>query len=294
MKGAFGYYLFRALFGLVGLFPEWLIRGLGQSFGYAASFLARNRFKMAQRHQRRVLGPDANHRRAARRVFALYGRYMAETFWVRPRRRRFLLDHGEIENLEILTDAVASDRGIVLAVGHMGNWEVAGLHAASVGARVLAVAEALPNERVVQWWIDMRNMMEIDVVIARKGARVTRDLMARLESGGTVALLCDRDLKGTGIPVELFGEETTMPAGPIALACRSGAVVIPVGTYFRKGAGHQFVIYPPLEIPEGDDLDQRVREGTRRLAEVFEDIVREAPQQWHLIVPNWPSDREVW
>jgi len=293
VKGAFGYYLFRVLFALFGLFPEWLMRALGYGSGYAASFLARDRFKMALRHQRRVLGPDADHRKAARRVFAYYGRYMAEAFWVRPRRRRFLLNRDVIENVGVLTDAVAADPGIILAVGHMGNWEAAGLSAAAAGARVLAVAEALPNERIVQWWIDMRNMMEIDVVIARKGARVTRDLMRRLDEGGTVALLCDRDLKGTGVPVAFFGEETTMPAGPIALAIRSGAVVLPVGTYFKKGAGHHFVIYPPLEIPDGEDLDGRVRAGTQRLAEAFEDIIRAAPQQWHLVVPNWPSDREA-
>ena len=35
----------------------------------------------------------------------------------------------------------------------------------------------------------LRNMMEIDIVIARKGARVTRDLMERLQEGGTIALL---------------------------------------------------------------------------------------------------------
>jgi lauroyl/myristoyl acyltransferase len=294
VKGAFGYYLFRALFGLFGVLPERVVRGLGYGIGYLASFVAVNRLRMAERHQRRVLGGAGNTRRAARKVFAYYGRYMAEVFWLRPRRRRFLLDRAVLDNPETLASAVASDRGLILAVGHLGNWDVAGLRAAAAGARVLAVAEALPNERIVQWWIGLRNMMDIDVVIARKGARVTHDLMRRLEAGGTVALVCDRDLKGTGIPVEFFGEETTMPAGPLALAIRSGAVVLPVGTYFRKGAGHRFVVYPPLEIPEGETIDERVRRGTQALADVFETIIRAAPQQWHLIVPNWPSDKEVW
>ena len=122
--------------------------------------------------------------------------------------------------------------------------------------------------------------------------KLTRDLTQRLEEGGVVALLSDRDLKGRGVPVMLFGEQTTLPAGPIALACKTGAIVLPVGTYFHRGAGHHFEIYPPLEIPEEGDLEQRVAEGTRRLAEVLEDIIRKAPQQWHLLMPNWPSDKE--
>jgi lauroyl/myristoyl acyltransferase len=175
----------------------------------------------------------------------------------------------------------------------LGNWEVAGLRGAAEGAPVLAVAEALANERIVEWWVSIRKMMDIDVVIARRGAKLTRVLTQRLEQGGVVALLCDRDLKGTGVPVTFFGEQTTLPAGPIALACRSGAIVLPVGAYFNRRAGHHFEIYPPLQIPEEGDLDQRVAEGTRLLAEVLEVIIRQAPQQWHLLMPNWPSDREL-
>jgi KDO2-lipid IV(A) lauroyltransferase len=136
-------------------------------------------------------------------------------------------------------------------------------------------------------------MMDIDIVIARRGARVTPALVERLRSGGTVALLCDRDLKGTGVPVTLFGEETTFPAGPIALADRTGAIVIPVGCYFKEGAGHTFALWPPLEIPDAPTAEERVALGIRRLAGIVEEIVRRHPEQWHLVVPNWPSDREA-
>jgi lauroyl/myristoyl acyltransferase len=286
------YYAFRILAGLIGHLPEPVMRRLGYGLGYLGSFVAPRRLRMAERHQRRVLGPDANHRRAARRVFGYYGRYWAETFWLHPRHHRFLLEASTLDNLEILKEAIASPRGIVLALGHVGNWEVAGLRGAAEGARVLAVAEALADARIVEWWVSIRNMMDIDVVIARRGAKVTRDLTQRLEEGGVVALLSDRDLKGTGVPVMLFGEETTLPAGPIALACRTGAIVLPVGTYFKRGAGHRFQVYPPLQIPEEGDLEQRVAEGTRLLAEVLEGIIRQAPQQWHLLMPNWPSDKD--
>jgi KDO2-lipid IV(A) lauroyltransferase len=122
---------------------------------------------------------------------------------------------------------------------------------------------------------------------------VTRELLQRLEEGGVVALVCDRDLSGRGVPVSFFGEQTTFPPGPVALAERTGAVLFPVGTYFCRGAGNRFVIHPELEIPPGPDTDERVRLGTQRLAAAFEDIIRVHPEQWHVIVPNWPSDREA-
>lgn len=291
MKRALGYYAYRVLSGLFGLLPEPAMRRLGHGAGWLASFIARDRFRMAVRHQQRVLGPGGDARGSARQVFRHYGRYWAETFWMRPRRARAVLARTHIAGIEHLHAAVASGRGVVLALPHVGNWEMAGLRAAEEEARVLAVAEALGNERIVEWFTEMRRMMQIDVVIARKGARVTRDLMKRLDEGGVIALLCDRDIKGTGVEVEFFGERTTLPAGPIALADRSGAVVLPVGTYFADGAGHAFEIRPPLEIPAADDQAERIAAGVAALASVVEEIIRKDPSQWHLIVPNWPSDR---
>jgi phosphatidylinositol dimannoside acyltransferase len=293
VKDLAGYYAYRALSGIFGLLPEPVMRRFGSGVGWAVSFVARERFRMAARHQRRVLGGDEPAaRRAARRVFANYGRYWAEVFWMRPRRRRAVLERSHIVNLERLHQAVDTGRGVVLALPHLGNWEAAGLRAAAEGARVLAVAEDLGNERIVQWFIEMRRMMEIDVIIPRKGSGVTRKLLDRLRSGGVIALVCDRDIRGTGVSVRFFGEETTLPAGPVALADRSGAVLLPVGTYFRPGAGHEFVIEEPLDVPSGADRGERVAAGTQLLAEVIERRIRAAPEQWHLLQPNWPSDRE--
>lgn len=291
MKDAVGYIVFRILSGLFGLLPEPVVRRAGYGLGYLTSYLARGRFRMAVRHQRRVHGDDADAIRAARRVFGYYGRYWAETFWLRPRRRDFLIAASEVIDVRYLHEGATSGRGMILALPHLGNWEVAGLRAAHEGAQVLAVAEALPNDRIVSWFTEMRRMMDIDIVIARRGARVTRTLQQRLEAGGTVALLSDRDLTGRGVPVVMFGEETTLPAGPVSLAVKTGADVVPVGTYFRKGAGHTFQMYPPLEIPEAATVEERVRLGTQRLAEVLEDAIVRAPEQWHLLQPNWPSDR---
>jgi lauroyl/myristoyl acyltransferase len=293
VSGTFGYLVFRVLSGILGLLPEPVMRRLGYGIGYLLSFSARRRRAVAERHQRRILGPEADARRAARRVFGFYGRYYAEAFWMRPRRRRRVLAISRVDGLENLRAAIAAPEGIVLAVGHMGNWEAAGLKAAALGAPVLAVAEGLVNERVVQWFVTLRAMMDIEVVLTRRGVRVTEVLARRLEEGGVVAILCDRDLKGHGIPVTLFGEETTMPAGPLALACRTGATVLPVGTYFNERAGHNFHIYPPLDVPTEGAIEERVREGTRRLAVILEEIIARAPEQWHVVQPVWPSDREA-
>lgn len=287
-----GYLLFRLLAGVIGALPEPAMRRVGEGAGWLMWFLAPGRRRLVQRHLRRVLGPSARVSALSRKAFASYGRYWAEVFWVRPRRRIDLVNGSEVEDLDLILDAHGRGRGLIVALPHIGNWEVAGAKADAVGVPVLAVAEALPNPRVVDWFISVREAMGIDVVIMGNGRRVTADLVERLRSGGTVALLADRDLSGRGVEVEFFGEKTTMPTGPVALADRTGAALMPVGTYFKRRAGHLHVMHPPLEIPDIENRDERIAAGTQLFAKALEDIIRRAPEQWHLFSPNWPSDRD--
>jgi len=289
-----GYWLYRALAGLFGLLPEPAMRWSGERLGWLLSFVARDRMALLERHISRVV-PDsgADLTRRARAMFTSYGRYWAEVFWIRPRRKAEFVAAAEVEGLDNILAARDTGRGIVLALPHLGNWEAAGAKAEDVGIPVLAVAESLPNPLITDWFIDVRNHMGIDVVLTGRGHRVTPALVERLEAGGTVALLADRDLSGRGIEVEFFGERTTIPAGPVTLADRTGAVLLPVGCYFAPGPGHRFVVHPPLELPRQGTTEERVAAGAQRLAGVLEDIISEAPEQWHMFQPNWPSDREA-
>ena len=287
------YILYRVFSGLFGLLPEPAMRRFGEAAGKLAWRVAGKRRRLVERHMARVVGADGDGVALGRAMFASYGRYWAEVFWTRPRRKAQIVAGCSVEGEELIHEAMAKGKGIVLALPHMGNWESAGAKAEAIGIPVLAAAEGLSNERIVDWFVGVRRDLGIETVIMRKGNKVTTSLARRLKEGGVIALVSDRDVSGRGIPVDFFGEQTTMPAGPVALAERSGAALLPVGCYFVRGGGHRFVVRPPLEIPQGGSRDERIAAGTQAFALVLEDLIREAPQDWHLFVPNWPSDREA-
>lgn len=285
-----GYAAYRVFTLLFGLLPEPLMRWIGSGFGYVWSFTSPKKFAMVERHMRRVTG-RSRVRHLARRVFSSYGRYWAEVFWARPRRVEAMLRHTSVLGLEHVETARAAGRGIILALPHLGNWEVAALEAARRGIPVAAVAEVLPNRRITDWFVAQRAVFHIEVILA--AGRVMTRLEDRLRRGGTVALLSDRDLRGRGPEVVFFGEETSLPAGPAVLAERTGATILPVGTYFRPGRGHHLVVREPLAPSDAADEKARVRDRTQALAKVLEELVGTDPAQWHLLQPNWPSDRQA-
>jgi KDO2-lipid IV(A) lauroyltransferase len=180
---------------------------------------------------------------------------------------------------------------MIYGLPHVGNWEVAAPAAIAVGVPVVAVAEMLPYQSLTDWFTDLRADFGIEVVLATGGTEVMRSLEAALGDNKAVALLSDRDLKGKGVPVTFFGEETTLPPGPATLSLRTGAPVLPVASYYEGDNGYRVVVRPPIPIPAEGTRSEKVQEMTQALANEMESLIRAAPQQWHLVQPNWPSDR---
>ena len=291
MSGIFEYFAYRLAVALFGLLPEALMRRTGRALGTLAYSRADGRRRMAIRHMTRVLGAEAEVEAAAREVFAAYGRYWAEVFWVRSRRVPVMLDRIAVEGLDRVKAAQATGRGMIFVLPHVGNWEVAGSVAHDLGLELIAVAENLPNPRLTRWFVDVRKAFGIDAVLADGSANVMGLLTEGLQRGAAVALVMDRNIGDGGVGVEFFGERTELPGGAAALAARLDVPVFPVAAFFADGAGHHLVIEPPVDIPtEGPG---RIAVGTQRIAAALEALIRREPTQWHILQPNWPSDRAV-
>lgn len=276
--------LLRLGLGLVGMLPAQAISPLGRLVGSVWYSVDRSRRHMSRRHLRRVLGraPTPTEVKA---MFRSYGRYWAETLWFRPGGRLDRLRaRTVVENVEHLRDALAEGHGCVVALPHTGNWELAAPITWDLDSSVVAVAESLGNPHLTNWFTSLRAELGIEVVLA--GRRAIPALQDGLARGKVVTLLCDRDLSGKGATVEFFGEATTIPTGPVRLAQAERAPLVAAACYFEDG-GHRVVITPRIEVS-----DCSVEEGVRRVVEKLEGLIRRNPTQWHILQPNWPSDRE--
>lgn len=277
---------------VIGVFPEPVARRAGRLAGRLSWLWADERKTLAIRAMARVRGesadaPTAETKAMARELFAEYGRYWAEVLWVRRSRIEAVERHMIVEGMDHYDRALEGGVGVIMALPHLGNWEIAGRVAVPHKAHLLAVAERLGDEELSRWFIDLRAEMGIDVVLADRSPNVMRRIMEVLAGNGAVALLSDRDLSGRGAEVEFFGERTRLPTGAVALSLRTGAPILPAASYNRSGRGHHVIVKPPLELQSED-----VGEGVQQLATVLEALIKEAPTQWHMVSPNWPSDRK--
>ena len=73
------------------------------------------------------------------------------------------------------------------------------------------------------------------------------------------------------------------------LALRTGAPLLPTAIYDR-GRTHHGVVRPPIPVARQGSFRADVARITQALAAELEVLIRAAPEQWHLMQPNWPSD----
>ncbi len=229
-------------------------------------------------------------RRLTQAVFDSYARYYIESFRLPGLSDRQVEASFSIEGFdEHVGAALKRGNGAVLALPHLGGWEWAGRWAADRGYRLAVVVEPLEPVELFEWFADLRR--EFGMHVIPLGPDAGAECVKALRNNDLLCLLSDRDLTGNGISVEFFGERTTLPAGPATLALRCGSALLPAAVYFsNRTSGHHAVIRPPIDCTRTGGLRADVARITQTLAGELEFLIRKAPEQWHLLQPNWPSD----
>jgi len=208
----------------------------------------------------------------------------------------------DIESVEHIENAIARGNGVVVASMHFGSWEVGLAGWNKMGRKMALLAEVLRPaklfDRVVGARsaqgvhvipIDTEAMREGDLQVARRlGAASMREVFKVLRSGGVVAMALDRDLTGNGEPMEFFGQPAPIPIGAVEIAIRAGAAVVPI-VLFRNKNRVRAMVYPEIRYAPDQPRDAEVRKTAQVLLRIFEQAIREHPEQWHVLDPIWPA-----
>jgi KDO2-lipid IV(A) lauroyltransferase len=230
-------------------------------------------------------------RALSRATLRSYARYWLEVFRlpVIPVARIVSGMHINAAGEEALSANLKAGRGVVIALPHMGNFEQAGgWVAAHVAGSFTTVAERLRPESVYEAFVRFREGLGMEVLPLTGGHSPFGTLAQRLRAGKLVCLVSDRDLKDTGIEVQMFGE-TARIAATAALAVHTGAALMPVATWF-EGDDWGAHIYEEIPVPESGTRAQKIAAMSQELARIFQTAITEHPQDWHMLQRVFTAD----
>jgi KDO2-lipid IV(A) lauroyltransferase len=194
-------------------------------------------------------------------------------------------------HIETAFKYLAAGRGVILALPHMGNYDLAGAWLIAKGAGpTTTVAERLKPESVYDRFVAFREGLGLEVLPASGGTSSAFGILAqRLRAGKMIGLVCERDVTGRGVEVEFFGEKARMMGGPAALAVQTGAALMPVILWF-EGEQWGAHVHEEIPVPAEGDGEQKAAAMMQEVARLFEAGITAHPQDWHMLQRVFVAD----
>lgn len=281
LKDNLVYFIYSALWLVIRKMPSKLAYGLFGLFAEIAYIRNKKRVKHLRNNYRHVLASDDSelielHVKAGLKNAM---RYWCDTFRISGWDKNLISSTVSTKREELLIDAFGSGNGVIVALPHAGNWDHAGLYFCSKGIQVNTVAEHLKPEKLFKKFLQHRESMGMSVLDLN--AHVIPELTNRLNRGALVALVADRDLSKSGVPVKFFGETARMPAGPALLAVRTKATLITAYVSYTK-TGIEIEFNGPFKSNRNESESTEVNRITQELADQFAKDITKSPTSWHM------------
>jgi phosphatidylinositol dimannoside acyltransferase len=223
----------------------------------------------------------------ALRAYREYGRYLVELMRV-P-----FMPEDEVVGLMEPLDPVELQRirdatkgGVIVTAAHVGNNDVVGAAIAHMGLPLNVVADDSSFPELFEHLRRQREQWHATLIPWRN----LRAIFGVLRRRELLGLLVDWGYRSDGIPVQLFGAWTTLPAGPATLAAKTSSRILPAITIRQPDGRLRVVFADPIAVAPADPAD--LQRATQAIADAVALTVAGAPEQWYSFKPIWPETAE--
>jgi KDO2-lipid IV(A) lauroyltransferase len=284
-------YAYRAGMWLMGRVPVPLARGIVSFFLQLSFVLWPKKRRYVNDNFGHILGRPPTSlevRRKALAAYRSYARYVVELMRL-PRLTNEeagrLVDTSSLLPLE--TYWRESGKGIILTSAHIGNLEGVARGIARHGWPIAALGDDTSFPELFDRLRRQRKEWGVDLIPWRN----MREVFGVLRRNEILALIIDWGYRSEDIPVRLFGAWTTLPAGPAALAAKTGAPIVHIAV--RRSEDRQtFVVTYSDPIVVRSSEPAEIRRATQAVADALAATIAAAPEQWYSFKPLWPSTPE--
>jgi KDO2-lipid IV(A) lauroyltransferase len=285
--------LFRATSALLVRVPLRISEPIARLGFLAGYYLWPSKRRIIKSNAAHVLGVPVSHpdvARLARGIYATYSRFTIELMRLPAlppdEPARLMPTEGEHHErfMALWERCRAEGRGVIAVSGHIGSIEVFAGSYARLGIPTYGLADDSAFPELFDLLTRSRARWGVTIIPWRK----LRDIFRIMRTSSALGMVVDWGYRPDDLPVRLFGEWTTLPAGPATLAARTRAVILPVVARRRGDGQYSAFMYDPIEV--ADTSPAELARATQAIADAIEDMIAEAPEQWYTFKRMWPSD----
>jgi KDO2-lipid IV(A) lauroyltransferase len=288
LRRIFAYLLVKTLVAAAEVLPRSVGSGVFGRIGAAAHTLFRKSRRIALANLALVYGsekPDKDIRRIARAAFVNMGRFAYDVARLRKENPESIKRIVAITGQHNLDNALARGKGVIALTGHIGNWELMGAYLSMMGYPINVLATKLKDSRLNNLLIGIRQSAGVIVIERSRGLR---QAFRCLKKGEVLGVLIDQDTSVESVVVDFLGEPAKTAVGPVKLAARTGAPIVPMAMLMTDNGNYRLEVKSPIAINgDGSSLEEDVE----RCSKALEGFIQEEPSQWIWIHKRWKSLR---
>ena len=252
-----GYYIVKLFSKFMCIAPLWLRKLVARFLGSVAVLVVpRWRMQMAEANIRECLGvSEERAQQIAEDSLHRFGRMVVEVMRFPLLNESNINEKVKVEGLEYLEAAYAQQKGVIMATGHFGNWELLGATVALHGYPMLSITRKQNNGHMDKLINEFRQMVGQKVTYNR-GKHGLLAISRMLKEKHLLGALYDQDTNDDGVKIDLFGKDSVIPLGAAALSRMYGSPILPIFLHNNADGTCTAKIYPPLYTPKTRDREQ--------------------------------------
>jgi len=194
-----------------------------------------------------------------------------------------------IEGRENLEKSLAKKKGVLLLTAHLGNFPLMLFKLAREGYPINIVARPMRDKNTDDYVNNLRTKGGVKTIFSYPRKVCIGGILNALRNNEIVVIQVDQNFGTGGVWVKFFGKLAATPIGPITLALRTKAAIIPA-YMIREGRGkHQLKIFPEEEPIIKEDRDEAILLNAIKLTRIIEGWIRKFPSQWVWVHRRWKS-----
>ena len=282
------YLVLRCLIMVIDMFPYRMAPSIARVLGGAIRVIDRKHVRIAAKNLENSRGvcPTDQIPRFIRKVYESVARGFIEMLML-PRLMKCnqVSRYVTLVRYDTFDRCLKEGRGVIVIIGHLGNWEIGGLASTLAGYPLYSLNRPIDNP-----WID-RYLMRFRTqtgqhMIARD--RALGEMIRALQKNKMLVVQVDQDARQVGVFVNFFGRPASTHRAPATLSLKYKAPVVLVDTY-REGLMNYAVCTDPIYPDPYRDRPDPVKALTQAYSDAFEACVRRHPEQWFWMHDRWKT-----
>lgn len=239
----------------------------------------------------RVVRPYDSERDLRRLALMTYRSYARDTIdFIRslsmtPQRLAPLVAEFDSDRFDEL---LREGRGVIVAGGHFGNWELGGVAVRLLrGYTMSVVGRPEPSPAVGALRQQMRESLGIETIEIGQMLDTALQIRRVLGKNGLVAMLMDRHLGRDRVEVSFFGRPAWFLRSPAMIAMLSAAPILPSFMIRQADGRFSAVCGTPIRVDPTRPSEDAIQAATQAFASQLEQRIRETPHLWYQFYSYW-------